>query len=127
MVACTWVGNKFAHRIPEEWVVLRCFVGGLEDSFLRESDKTIAAAVRAELSAIMGVTAAPELVRISRWPRSMAQYTVGHESRLKEIEQRAARIEGLSLAGNAYYGIGVPDCIRLGKQAAGRITSASES
>ncbi|HEU0140545.1 MAG TPA: protoporphyrinogen oxidase [Bryobacteraceae bacterium] len=127
LVACTWVGNKFAHRIPEEWVVLRCFVGGLDDSFLRESDETITAAVRAELSGIMGVTAAPELVRISRWPRSMAQYTVGHESRLKEIEQRTARIEGLSLAGNAYYGIGVPDCIRLGKQAAGRITSASES
>jgi oxygen-dependent protoporphyrinogen oxidase len=51
----------------------------------------------------------------------MAQYTVGHGARLAEIEARVAAIPGLHLAGNAYEGIGVPDCIRLGRRAAERI------
>jgi len=52
----------------------------------------------------------------------MAQYTVGHPARLAEIEARAAAIAGFQLAGNAYTGIGIPDCIRMGKQAAETIS-----
>lgn len=66
----------------------------------------------------MGVTAEPVFARVARWPRSMAQYTVGHLARLEEIRARLAGLPGLHLAGNAYSGIGVPDCIRTGKQAA---------
>ena len=60
---------------------------------------------------------------IARWPRAMAQYTVGHSERLKEIESRTAALGGLHLAGNAYTGIGIPDCIRMGKSAAEKIAS----
>jgi oxygen-dependent protoporphyrinogen oxidase len=63
---------------------------------------------------------------ISRWPRSMAQYTVGHAARWKEIQSRAAAIPGLYLAGNGYTGIGIPDCIRMGRQAAKAIVSAAQ-
>jgi oxygen-dependent protoporphyrinogen oxidase len=55
----------------------------------------------------------------------MAQYVVGHGERLKEIESRTAAIPGLHLAGNAYTGIGIPDCIRMGRQAAARIVATS--
>jgi oxygen-dependent protoporphyrinogen oxidase len=48
----------------------------------------------------------------------MAQYSVGHPQRVKELEARTAAIPGLYLAGNAYQGIGVPDCIRMGRAAA---------
>ena len=51
----------------------------------------------------------------------MAQYTVGHPAREAELEARVAEIPGLHVAGNAYQGIGIPDCIRMGKAAAGRI------
>jgi oxygen-dependent protoporphyrinogen oxidase len=61
---------------------------------------------------------------VSRWPKSMAQYVVGHAARLKEIEARTAEIPGLYLAGNAYAGIGIPDCIRTGRQAAARIVTS---
>ncbi len=57
--------------------------------------------------------------RVSRWPRSMAQYTVGHEARVREIEERLAPVPGLYVAGNAYHGIGIPDCVRMGKEVAG--------
>ena len=123
LVACTWVGTKFSCRVPEGMVLLRCFLGGEDASALSESDQALVAAVREELRDIMGLTAAPVFTRLSRWPRSMAQYTVGHQDRVAQIEARLRQTPGLQLAGNAYYGIGIPDCIRMGKQAAERITA----
>jgi oxygen-dependent protoporphyrinogen oxidase len=122
LVACTWVGTKFSHRVPEDKVVARCFLGGRDDAaVLDESDEAVEAAVTEELREIAQVTAPARFCRISRWPRSMAQYTVGHPARLHEMEARAAAIAGLYLAGNAYQGIGIPDCIRMGRAAAGKI------
>jgi oxygen-dependent protoporphyrinogen oxidase len=124
LVACTWVGTKFSHRVPPGTIVARCFLGGMGDAgVLNESDEAIVATVTAELRQIAGITATPRFTRIFRWPRSMAQYPVGHPLRLAEIEQRTAAIPGLSLAGNAYQGIGIPDCIRLGRLAATKIAA----
>jgi oxygen-dependent protoporphyrinogen oxidase len=123
LVACTWVGTKFSHRVPDGQAVLRCFLGGVDDSILKESDESVIASVREELRTLMGVTAAPAFHQISRWPRSMAQYTVGHQRRVEQIEALLAKHPHLHLAGNAYYGIGIPDCIRMGKQAAGKIAT----
>ena len=77
-----------------------------------------------ELRDIAGVTARPRFTRISRWPKSMAQYTVGHPARLKEIESRVAALTGIEVAGNAYQGIGIPDCIRMGRSAAEKFLAA---
>lgn len=124
LIACTWMGTKFAHRVPPHRAVLRCFLGGWRDpQVLEESDEAVTAIVRLELAEIMGVRQEPAFVRITRWPASMAQYTLGHQQRLAQIEQRLEQIPGLYLAGNAYYGIGIPDCIRMGKEAAGRIAA----
>jgi protoporphyrinogen/coproporphyrinogen III oxidase len=125
LVACTWVGTKFSHRVPGGTTLLRCFLGGMDDAaILSESDDAIIAAVVHELHEIVGFRAAPAFSRIFRWPRSMAQYTVGHPARLAEIEARASAIPGFQLAGNAYTGIGIPDCIRMGKQAAEVVSKA---
>jgi protoporphyrinogen/coproporphyrinogen III oxidase len=125
MAACTLVDAKFAHRAPEDRVLLRCFFGGSgDDAVLDETDKSLVKMAREELRRILGLTAAPVFTSISRWPRSMAQYTVGHAARWKEIEARAAAIPGLHLAGNGYTGIGIPDCIRMGRQAAAKIVAS---
>jgi len=127
LVACTWVGAKFPHRVPQGKIVARCFLGGAGDeAALAESDDAIVAAVLSELREVADVRAQPRFTRIARWPRSMAQYSVGHPQRLAEIEARTAAIPGLSLAGNAYTGIGVPDCIRMGRAAAERILKAPD-
>lgn len=119
LIALTVVGNKFPNRVPDGKVVLRCFLRTAES----EAAESIVAAIRQEIARILGVTAEPDFWRVSRWPRSMAQYTVGHGDRVKRIEQEMVSLPGLYLAGNAYYGIGVPDCVRMGKQAAEKITA----
>ena len=127
VMACTWVGTKFSHRVPEGKIVARCSLGGSSDAAaLEESDEAIIAAVLDELREIAGVTAKPRFTRIARWPKSMAQYTVGHAARLAEIQERMKAIPGLYLAGNAYTGIGVPDCIRMGRAAAEAILKSSK-
>jgi protoporphyrinogen/coproporphyrinogen III oxidase len=120
MAACTWVGNKFSYRVPDDMVLLRCFMGG---DALKESDETLVEAAQRELRSIMGLQAVPVFHSIGRWPNSMAQYTVGHEKRQQQVESIVKSIPGLHLAGNGYRGIGLPDCIRAGKEAAARITS----
>jgi oxygen-dependent protoporphyrinogen oxidase len=126
LVACTWVGTKFANRVPEDKIVARCFLGGAEDeSVLNETDDAVIATVTAELREIAGVSARPVFTRIARWPRAMAQYPVGHAARLAELEARMASLPGIHLAGNAYQGIGIPDCIRMGRAAAEKIAGGT--
>ena len=124
LVACTWVGTKFSHRVAEDRAVLRCFSGGEDSGVLSLSDEDLIGGARGELQAIMGVTETPVFTHIARWPRSMAQYTVGHAGRVREIESRVAGLSALHLVGNAYHGIGVPDCVRMGKQAAEAIAKS---
>lgn len=126
LAACTFVGTKFSFRAPEDRIVLRCFFGGIGDeAILMESDESLVAIAREELRRILKLTASPVFHAISRWPRSMAQYTVGHASRVQQIKDRASRVPGLYLAGNAYDGIGIPDCVRSGRVAAKSIMSQS--
>jgi len=120
LMGCTWVGNKFNHRVPDDMVLLRCFVGG---NGLALTDEELVAAARSELRGIMGLQAQPVFHSIARWPNAMAQYTVGHQQRVERIEAIMQTIPGLHLAGNAYRGIGIPDCVKMGKDAASRITS----
>jgi protoporphyrinogen/coproporphyrinogen III oxidase len=115
LLGCTWLGTKFPHRVPDDKAVLRCFMAG--DS-LNLGDDDVVSGARAEILRIMGVDAEPIFANIARWPRSMAQYTVGHGPRVERIEALAAGLPRLHLAGSAYHGIGVPDCIHSGKRAA---------
>jgi oxygen-dependent protoporphyrinogen oxidase len=127
LAACTFVGTKFSYRVPGDRIVLRCFFGGINDAaVLDESDEALVGIAREELRRMLGLTAAPIAHNIARWPRSMAQYTLGHSQRVAEIRERAAAIAGLHLAGNAYDGIGIPDCINTGRAAAkAALTSSS--
>jgi oxygen-dependent protoporphyrinogen oxidase len=133
MLACTFVHRKFLGRTPPGKAVLRAFLGGTKnEALLTESDATLVTIVRRELSEILGekvlpVEAEPEHTQVSRWRRAMAQYAVGHQERKQRIAEHVAALPGLRLAGNAYDGIGIPDCIRLGRQAARELVAASES
>jgi len=119
LLACTFVHNKFPHRTPDDRLLLRIFLGGSHDpDVLQIPDAEILRTVRVELQQILGLTAEPSFSRIYRWERSMAQYEVGHVERVTEIERLRAGVPGLALGGNAYRGIGVPDCIKSGLDAA---------
>ena len=119
MLACTFVHNKFPHRAPEDRALIRCFLGGARDEqILSYPNDQILEVVRRELEQILGIEAEPLFARVYKWKGAMAQYAVGHLERLERIEQACRGIPGLFLAGNGYRGIGVPDCVRSGSEAA---------
>jgi len=131
MLAATFVHRKFLGRTPAGKAVIRAFLGGMKnEALLDEPDETLIATVRRELSEILGnkvipLTAEPDHVQVSRWRRAMAQYAVGHQERMQLVQDRVAALPGLRLAGNAYDGIGIPDCIRLGRKAARELVAAA--
>lgn len=125
MLAATFVHNKFPHRAPPDRALLRCFLSGTgEDDLLELSDEHILAIIHAELRQTLGITVDPRAVRIFRWKNAMAQYSVGHLERLGRIDQLMKNFPTLALAGNGYRGIGIPDCVRSGQQAAKRVSAA---
>jgi len=125
MLAATFVHNKFPHRAPENRAIVRCFLGGARDEEILQSGKDeILRIVRDELRQIIKLSAEPLFVRVYKWQGAMAQYGVGHLERLQRIETVLQKLPGLGLAGNAFTGIGVPDCVRSGKQAALKVLSA---
>jgi len=119
MLAATFVHNKFPHRAPADRALLRCFfAGSTAESIWQLSDEAVVAVVRNELEQILGLRAAPLFARVYKWKSAMAQYGVGHLERLDRIERLRQQLPKLALAGNGYRGIGVPDCIRSGQDAA---------
>ena len=122
MLACTFVHNKFPHRAPADKGILRCFLGGARDeAVLNLTDDEIVDTVRKELREIVKLETRPMFDRVYRWRGAMAQYESGHIARIARIEKRLKDILGLEVAGNAYHGIGVPDCIREGMNAANAV------
>lgn len=122
LTAVTWTSNKFAGRAPENVALLRAFVGRAgqeENAFLPENE--LIELVRRELASITGITAEPLTARVYRWPRAMPQYNIGHQDRLDRIDQHLLTIPQLGLAGSAYRGVGVPDCIRHARGQAGAL------
>jgi Protoporphyrinogen oxidase len=94
-------------------------VGGIKNEHLtRLNESALIAIAREELRDIMGIHAEPLFTKVFRWEKSMPQYMIGHEAKIKRIEKRLSLYPGLFLAGSAYYGIGISDCIKSGEKAA---------
>lgn len=118
ILATTFVHNKFPHRAPPEHALVRCFLGGPKAAaILGQSDEEILGLVKEDLRQILGITAEPLLSRVFKWRAAMAQYTVGHKSKVERIEQLSRELPACALAGNAYQGIGIPDCINSANRA----------
>jgi oxygen-dependent protoporphyrinogen oxidase len=125
MLAATFVHNKFPHRAPQDRALLRCFIGGAHaDEVCQLSDGEVVGLVREDLREILRLRAEPLFARVYKWKAAMAQYGVGHLDRLERIEHLRRQLPGLALAGNGYRGIGVPDCIRSGSEAATQVLTS---
>ena len=122
ILACTFSSIKYPGRAPAEFVLLRAFVGGaLQPERFEDDEAAMEANVRREYLDLLGIVAEPVVKRIARYARAMPQYRVGHLDRLARIEQRLSALPGLAVAGSAYRGVGIPDCVRSGEEAAAAI------
>jgi oxygen-dependent protoporphyrinogen oxidase len=121
-LAATFVSSKWDHRAPPDVALLRVFIGGHRDPrAIEQSDAALIDLAKDELCALIGVRADPLLARVFRYERGSAQPIVGHADRIRRVRERAALHPGLHLAGAAFDGVGIPDCVRQANEVAARI------
>ena len=119
VAGCTWTSSKWPGRSPGDYVLLRAFLGSAKGrSFLEHSDEDLIAAATETLRPLLGIRGAPERAWVHRWAEGMPQYKVDHTEWLDGVERELAGHQGLFLCGASYRGIGVPDCVRQGRDTA---------
>ncbi len=120
ILGCTFAHHKFEGRAPARvCALLRAFLGGVQGTaWTRDNNEKLTENVFAELKGWLGITGKPLFTHLERYDQALPQYNVGHLQRILRIEERVLRYQGLSLAGNWSYGVGIPDCIESGERAA---------
>jgi oxygen-dependent protoporphyrinogen oxidase len=117
LLASTWSSTKLAGRAPEGSVLLRVFFGGPHHAAdVHLADDRLIDLALLELRPLIGCVGGPTLSRVARWIDANPQYDVGHLDLLARL--RALAPPWLRLAGCGYGGVGIPDCIRQGREAA---------
>lgn len=121
-LAISLSSEKYAGRCPHDTVLMRIFMGGaVRPELLEHEDSKLIELARNEVRALFGPSTPPSFERLVRWNRAMPQYLIGHVQRVASIRQQASQFEGLELIGNAYEGVGIPQCVRGARRAAERI------
>jgi oxygen-dependent protoporphyrinogen oxidase len=125
ILACSFSSIKFAGRCPPNKVVLRIFMGGelAPDMWQLPDDELLKMAI-ADLRVYLGLKGSPEQLWVKRWPQSMPQYDVGHLKLAESIERSLIGLDGLHYAGAGLRGVGIPDCITSGENAARAVVSS---
>lgn len=128
ITACTWTGIKWLHTSPDDKMLLRCYVGrsgNEENVFL--SDEALTELVLKDLNKLMNITARPLFSEITRLPKSMPQYPVGHLEQIAGLRgQMESKVPNVYATGAAFEGVGLPDCIKQAKELAERMASKLE-
>jgi len=119
IIAAAFSSKKFEGRASKDKVLIRCFVGGaLNPGVLELDDEGIKNRALKDLTDFLGIEGPPIFSLIARWPSSMPQYHVGHVDLVSKIMNGLRSHRGLFVAGSAYEGVGIPDCVRSAEKAA---------
>ncbi|MGW8258059.1 MAG: protoporphyrinogen oxidase, partial [Thermoguttaceae bacterium] len=122
ILAVSFSSRKYAHRAPAGKTLLRIFTGGAcHPEMIEMQDDALLKLVRQHTEKLLGISGEPVFCDLAHWPRTMPQYHVGHNELVSEIESGINSLVHLQLAGNAYHGVGIPDCIHSGELAAEKI------
>lgn len=124
IIGCTFSSVKLEGRAPADYALLRAYVGGAGSrgaAYFNRPESEIVESVLSELHGLLGFKSDPQFSLVYKHPNAMAQYHLGHLDLVAEIEAQARKLPGFALAGNAYHGIGIPDCINSGEKAASRL------
>lgn len=125
ITACTWVSAKWPDTAPAGVALLRCYLGRAGGGVLDGDDEGLVATARQALARAMGVTAPPHLVHVVRVPAGLPQYAVHHLARIERVETSLRALPGIWVTGNAFRGVGLPDCIRQGSEAADAVLAST--
>jgi oxygen-dependent protoporphyrinogen oxidase len=126
IAAATWVNTKFPGRIPPGLAAIRAFIVSRRAAELAQTPEAdVVALVQEDYRRLMGITAQPLFHTFYRWPNSMPQYVVGHAQRVTNLFRHLAEYPGIFLGGNAYDGVGIPDCVRRARDIAQQICQRS--
>ncbi len=124
ILAGSFASVKFAGRAPDNAVLVRVFVGGACQSELLDlPDDQLQSLAVEELRPLIGASGEPLFCNVTRWSGAMPQYHLGHCELVGRIEKAAAGWSNFALAGNAYHGVGIPNCIHSGETAADRVVA----
>ena len=115
LIGCSFSSVKFENRAPEAHILLRAFVG---EPTAKNTEADLIQLCQTDLAPLLGIEHPPLFATVSKHTQAMAQYQVGHQDVVDDIERLTSGLQGLALAGNGYHGIGIPDCIRSGETAA---------
>jgi len=128
ITAATIASQKYEGRAPSDALLVRTFIGGgLQEALLDVDDQALINAACRDLHDLLGIPVKPRLSMVKRWPRALPEYAVGHVDLVNEIDRRAATLPCFALAGSAYRGVGVSDCVRSGQTAAEAVVTALSS
>ena len=126
MTAATWLSSKWPSEAFGTRAVVRCYVGAVGDEDVLDADDAdIVEACARHLAAVVALPDAPDASTVIRWPSSMPQYEVGHLERVERI--RAQLPDGIVVVGQAYDGVGVPDCVRAATATAQLIAASGHA
>lgn len=119
ILACSWSSQKWTGRAPQDTLLLRVFMGRFgEDPILEQEDDALIIKAITEAGRTLNISAAPSFQRVYRWPGGMPQYTLGHRERIAKLRDRLTHHPGLWMAGALFDGVGIPNCIASGEEAA---------
>lgn len=111
-LATTFLHQKYPHTAPPDSSLLRVFFGGPDFSDSDEADEAWSERALAQLRLLWPRLPSPSATLVHRWPHSLPQYEIGHRARIAAIFERGEHLPALTLLGNAYRGVGIPDLIR---------------
>ncbi|RMG43549.1 MAG: protoporphyrinogen oxidase [Candidatus Dadabacteria bacterium] len=124
ITGCTWTSLKWPARAKNDLFLLRVFIGSRTNQkiLFNMDDNDLIFQARGELQRIMGLEAEPVFSRVDRWMNSLPQYEIGHAGVIRELDKLEQEYPGLIFTGASYRGVGVPDCLIQGKDAANKVT-----
>lgn len=117
-----WSSSLFAQRAPEGWCQITCFIGGTTDPSSQDlSERELVRLAHRDLQQVLGLRGAPKVLAITRWPRAIPQYALGHLPKQMRIEARLTGLQGIFLAGNYFGGVSLGDCVVRAQVQAGQV------
>jgi len=123
LIAGTWVSAKWDGRAPDDHVLVRAFLGGARAKVdvVGSSDEALANVAKRALEQLMGKLGTASFTRVFRYVDANPQPVVGHGERMARVAERLKELPGLYVAGAAYDGVGIPDCVRQARAVAQRV------